>query len=384
MKETHKFQLNYINSNNIISLFDTEEWLFQFYLNEEYGRVTTSWILSLLETYINKAKSRYTNNELGRSRMILFCLVSIVILDKMSIEKHRILSEHKIGFETEIFEYLLIPNKAEIDIVQSLKNYVDVRNRSRYSSLIDPNIDSNWFGCRFAKNDQDMMNTKEEIRRFAENEKTKKLIELGEERRKYDDKMAESRRLSCNCGRYESFGRSYKKHCEKHYLEQVANSMTFDIYEWPLPELDFKKNAVVFELRIPKEIANLRDAIFILYNHVLEIENKKNCWKNNWLEYDQIEKWKCGNQKFLTLGSRTKLFRDSHYERPHVYSSDESFVTPNGYTTDLVEMNLTKCVDFDKDKNGKKFDKISIYQKMCTFKTDGNTIFIFFIYNFKI
>lgn len=363
------FHIKYMNPNDIIHLYDAEEWLFKIYLNPESQNMVT-FNLNLLETYIECASSRYVNYELGRSRMILFCLVAIVMFDRRAIDKHEILREHDIGIDTKILEFLLMPTQVEISIVQSLKTYIEKRNaEAKYSSLIDTNIDPNWFGVRFVERSQSLLDIKKAIREYAEIKRNEKLKELDERRKAYYDKIALANGLDCKCEYYNANRRRvkrFKKYCEKHEYENEANSMVINVYEWPLPCDDYKQNAVVFELQIPDEIAHLRDSLYILNARILQINNNRSSW-NTWLKYGELQNWQKAKQKFITLGSTTKNFACTHYNYRYLQSlpSNESIIVPNGLNIHLVEINENKLIDYD------SVDKINILQKLCTFICNG-------------
>jgi hypothetical protein len=286
--------------------------------------------------------------------------VAIVLFDKMAIVAgHTILLEHNIGIDTNILEYLLMPNMIEIEIVRYLKEYIEQRNaRAKYASLIDTNIGGpDWFGTRFAAKSQDMCNVQREILLFAENKKQEKMNELIKACRLYKERVDRANILKCKC-------MCILFLCEKCTILAQARSMTVDVYEFPLPADDFRQKAVVFELGIPDAIASLRDSLYILNNRVLKINNSSNCL-SKWIDYKEITKWRIGKQKFITLGSTTKLFIESHYKQPHVTSPNESFFKPNGYNLHLVEIKKSKLIGYD------SCEKISIYQRLCTFKTEG-------------
>ena len=129
--------------------------------------------------------------------------------------------------------------------------------------------------------------------------------------------------LNCECP-YE--------YCKKHALIRESDNIKVKIYEWPLPNQVYNIYGVLFELRMPKSVCHLRDSLFILNKYILKKEKIQSTYSTQlWIDYFELKEYSTIRPKYVTLGSTTKLFSNSHYNRFHVSNSDENFLPNNGY-----------------------------------------------------
>lgn len=337
-----------------ISLNDVEKWV--LYSKKFNDFKNSSKLFQLLEKYLNCASDFYQSDELGYSRMILVGVKIICSIDVIATNEHTLLKDHKIGFNSELIEYLILPNNNEMKIAKILKDYIDKRNANSFESLLDQSFNMNTFTVRYASQSNDCREIKHKILIEAEEKKQKKLNELREERQRYFSLITEANRRSCDCERW--------RKCYKCNLTTQADNLTVNAYEWPLPQNEHHINAVIFELRIPESISNLRDSLFVLNDIILKterIEREKKCW-GFWIENSDISKYALNRPHFISLGSSTKLFVQSHYKCFHPTQSDEHFLPNNGFDLKLGNLNERLLVSYDYSKNALK--------QFCTFKVE--------------
>ena len=99
-------------------------------------------IFKILEAYTNKALDFYKCDPRGYSRMTLAVIHIICALDRIAAREIKLVLDYEIGIiSSEVFKYLLLPTKEDMDYAYSLRDYIDSRNtQSNYPSLVDKAI----------------------------------------------------------------------------------------------------------------------------------------------------------------------------------------------------------------------------------------------------
>ena len=315
--------LNY-SKFSLTALFDIECWVqeIDFDALKELKHISSLKLKDLMVKYINKAQVLYNKDELGYSKMILTVIKIVCLLDKLAINEFPMLKYHKIGLDTLPIESLLLLRSTELMYCHDLVEYIESRNHKNtpYKSLVDLNkIDENTFSVRYASQDEEMQFVKKKIIKEAEEKKNLKIKELHEKRQIYYELMEEQETL--NCEYYDSMLNLMMEHnpnCLKCKITKEAKAMNVKIYEWPLPEDKNLQNAVIFELRIPQSISDLRDAVHIFRTKILGIKNKSLTeLRGTWIAYNEISKYALKRERVVTLGSFKKLFAATHYSDKH-------------------------------------------------------------------
>ena len=297
-------------------------------------------------SYVDKGKQFYsTTDPLGGSRMILTCLRMLRIFDQIACSAFPLLKEHKTGIEQRIFSELLLPTQSDMITAQEIEQYFQRRDSASHNlpPLEEAKVSENSFSARFAPSNSDMCNTLAKILAEAEVKENEKRKEVATAKLKCDQLRKEAALLT-----HERGTRRHLKSCKKCILDRQAEYMSVRIYERPLkPELHYRY-AVVFELRIPIEIACLRDALAYFdielsgaysANHSSEVFG-------TWCRYQQISHHNAGKQAKVELGSTQKTLEVSHYSvsQLHPDSPESSFITDNAQNcVFVVKCTLPNC-----------------------------------------
>lgn len=365
--ENYEFNLNILDSSDIsrlgLHLYDIERWVeISLKFNGFYRPES---LLEILSAYLNKATEYYKKDPVGNSRMILTVIKIVCVLDQIACQQYPILKMHHIGFDTQIFEWLLLPKATDITYAYLLIDYIQKRNnKSSYLSLIDPDIKNrDSFAQKYAENYDEINTIKKKLLSVMEQQIKEKYIEIKKARKEYEKYKIQIENSLCN---YIEKIIGFPEHCEnchKCYLIRSSKRIKVEVYEYILPEPDILRNAIIFELVIPLSISTLRDSLHILKTEILGFVSEKN--KNLsgvWIDYESIKNFAKKNEKLVTIGYVSRSFKETHYCYLSIEnnSSDENFFVPNG--RDLHFSNFHQVVDYKKKINNKN---------LCTFKTSG-------------
>lgn len=357
-----------IESNLYLS--DYENWLLYVFTLDEGMNYAPSKIRRMFFQYSSKAEAFYKNDPIGSSRMLLFRLKLLVILDMIATREYPLLLKHRTGINTCIFDCLLLPQFIDMQIALELQAYFTNRNsNASYPALIEENIPSTQsFAVMYAETNAEMQAIRQAIQRKADNE-----IEMKRAEHRIKKSEAETLKLraeSMTCDYYTNHRKGFTAHdryCKLCALKRQIKKITILSYERPLPDDVHLQNAIVFELRIPVQIACLRD---VMYEVVQLLSNKSHSFyggKNNvWVNYHQISMHNQPHNYFerVRLESTSSLNLSVSYKQErHVDYPFELFILSNGYNCryqssgkDMPTQIEEKCV-----------------KKLCTLKVESES-----------
>lgn len=324
------------------------------------------WTVDALRTwsdaYATFAESNYNGNQLFGSRMILVRLKMILMLDRIATTQHPLLLKHQSGINPNIIASLLLPQRIDMQIAYELEQYFGQRNRNASvmgPSLIGEQAPTQYsFSSKYAQQSPDMLNVRRGILAADEANLAEKKDEWEKGRERAESLRAQANRLSCKYYYCRYSGKSHSSGCEKCRLKRQANGIEIMQYEHLMPKDIPMQYAIVFELRIPKEIAYLRDTLytFVKYFHSnLNSLNKKFDWTTN---RSEISHYNQSHSAKVRLGSGIKSTLSTH----HV---DFSF--------DMFDRENTSNCLFYGDHNNEiptSFADNAI-KSACTFRTQG-------------
>lgn len=298
IKTNHAFNSQYSQIDDTLErvwIHDTEYFI-KHVLDVNEIVDNTEDVQKLIVSYFKNAVPRYTTKKdvVGSSQMILVILKAIQILDVICTRYFPLLLEHNSGVKTCLFDKLLLPHNKDMLLLNELQDYFDNRNETAcYPSLIKNNIfelgDSDEFSVRFARQDETMKETRERIwtdTKVAEKAKEEEFRKVKKECEKLDRELRE---LGGRCAATEvNDGRTHDNrkgnrcfdsiNCRRCKINSILRfkRRSVKIYERPLPMppsstfvSDHLEYAVVFELKIPPEIALLRDTLALLNFEIL-------------------------------------------------------------------------------------------------------------------
>ncbi|KAL0485114.1 hypothetical protein AKO1_004374 [Acrasis kona] len=214
------------------------------------------------EKYFKGATEQYSNNPEAWSNALLTMFHAAVIKDSMCVNAHPILKQHKTGLDISILSDLLLPFKHQMQILEEICNYVTKRDKkAKFPSLTDSLTidDEDSFATRFCEQNSSMIQYKKMIQDKSEQLRKANEDAVIEQKVVYNQLIRRSQEIPC-----ERILHMMRRNCESCSCRRNAESMKGSVYEWPLPKEDNKINSVIFELRMPKDLAELRDMIYLV------------------------------------------------------------------------------------------------------------------------
>lgn len=272
-----------------VFLCDFENWI--LYALYDFNGCTPQTLRSLSFAYGQLAAKHYKDDPLGFSRTVLTQMKIFALLDKVAILKHHALKKHRPGIYHGIFDNLLLPQYEDLEIAHDLKKYLVKRSeKAMYPSLIEEEkVTIHSFSVRFAKKCDEMQELLGRIQESA-NATIATIEKEWEMRRKEVDTLRKkAQTLECQYIINSNGKRQHSNSCPSCQLNAKIANIRVTTFEEPLPETECERNAVVFELRIPLEIACLRDVLYELVKLLNEPAKKiKICekWNDVLAEYD--------------------------------------------------------------------------------------------------
>ncbi|CAL8124878.1 unnamed protein product [Orchesella dallaii] len=326
-----------------IWLYDTEN-----FIKKHLDSCSSESILQLIFTYVKIALPKYKNggNPMGFSQMLLCILKSIQVLDKIATKAYELLLQYKSGIDCAQFDRLLLPHEEDMRFMEQLLDYFQSRdNQANFPSIVSARKadDDTTFAVCFAKNDEGMQTLREKILEDMEKKIASKYAEVDEVRERcktlQDEIAAEE---SCKCEwKTDSNGHRRRKitNCQRCKLESTLASTrhSVPVYERPLPPTEVIQHAVIFELKLPSQLAELRDALAFLNFEILTLspfDGPSHCVQK-WLEYSSVTDYylKCKQGKVVNLCSTNLPASKTHHtlSNPDVLSNYNSqFIVNNG------------------------------------------------------
>lgn len=321
------------NSSEIDQHFiitDFENWiLYDLHIDETH--FASNDLRSWCETYIHLAQSFYKSDQLGVSKSVLVSLKMIAMLDKIATTAYPMLLQHNSGINTKIIDHILLPQLADMKIAHELEKYFNARNlNGNLPSLIgESGVSKNSFSVRYAATNKDMQTLLNEIETMGKRKIEEKREEWTRRRAEVQDLRDRAARLSCEYYVSSIYGWTHRSSCIRCSLDTQAKGIKICIYERPLPDDCNEKNAVIFELRIPFEVACLRDTLQTFTKYCNGQELKSMTIRGNWINYSQIAQYGQTKSRHVHLGSSRNSVDQSG--QLHVDKDFSEFNCANGY-----------------------------------------------------
>ena len=328
-----------------VALYDIEEWIFAAFRSKSFAHFTVTQLFDLFERYLLRGKAMYDSQgcepkPLGYSRMILACFTFVCSFDYIACERHPMLRQHHTGmYSGELFQSLVLPEREATTFAFEINAYINGRNKAALvpTSIVDTQVNGTCAAARMGAQSNACKQVRQRIETEANKKAAQKRAEVEKQRAVYRKMIDESDARECDFDTlfYRYTHTPYTQHswrCQKCQLKRDAENMRVSVYEWPLPADHNLCNAVVFELLMPLELCTLRDALCVLRTQLLAQRIDLARGIGTWLAYREVNEHATNRPKYVTLGSDTKLFAQTHYSCKHPKEPTDVFLPPNGYT----------------------------------------------------
>ncbi|KDQ19885.1 hypothetical protein BOTBODRAFT_183913, partial [Botryobasidium botryosum FD-172 SS1] len=234
----------------------------------------------IIDIYMSAAQVAYRSNHEQLSIMLLTIFELWVALDRITIWQCPLLKEYSPEISVDLLASLVLPKASLIDRVSKVETYLRKRAREAwasgsYSSVFDDGSTPTSFAVRYYDSSDELKALEARITRDAGKASAAKIDELNQMRKKYDDILQRESALSHGdyYNRYKDRWQ-HDRNCEKCSLSSSAASMRIEIFESPLPEDEYKRKTVVFELRCPPPFAIWRSSTYHILFDVCSVAPK--------------------------------------------------------------------------------------------------------------
>lgn len=333
-------------------------------------------IAQRIEDYISAAETAYASDPERVSIMLLTTMELWVALDKVAIESCSIPNrplflEYFPEFAEDLLTPLLLPKIEQMTRLYRIEEYLSKRRAN--ATLSNPSIFSETvshqtFAVRYFKNSGQHQQLEREIQQQGQRERDQKIVEFKRKEEEFEKLRARADARSCDM--YTNY-RGYTHHdryCVKCALYRESTQIEIDVHEWPLPESDPQRMAVVFELRCPLWFSVWRD---LTYRILVDMcTPPKSLSEGDQLPHESLETFSGlknyyenpvhpGSQR-LDWSSSTKSFLKSHYRDTRFPSTISAICVNNGLRYALFD---TRGQRWTRNQTGK-----SDIRHACTFK----------------
>lgn len=288
-----------------IFLCDFENWI--LYALYDIDICEPEVLRSLSFAYTRLAEVHYKDDRLGFSRIVLTQMKILTVLDKIAIGKHEMLKKHRPGVDNEIFDHLLLPQYEDFEIAHDLKKYFRKRSqRAKYPSLLEEEkVTAHSFSARFAKKNKKMQNVGERIQQSSDERIAEILAEWESRRDEVTKLRTKLEAMDCDYVVNANGKRQHKAKCECCKLKIKVANFRVSTFEKPLPDEEHERNAILFELRIPMEIACLRDVLYEVVRLLSEPAKKTRIFQK-WNDCDLLDEYNRSTSERVFLGTTNK------------------------------------------------------------------------------
>lgn len=276
----------------------------------------------------------------------------IAVLDQFVVKKYPLLGQHKSGINPSVINDLLIPNYEDMCIAYEIEKYFRQRNdQSQGPSLNGENsVSDRSFAVKYAKQNPQMQQVLQNILAADERNVKEKKSEWQRNREQSETYKREADCLKCEFYINAWGHRCHSFHCKRCNIQSKLSSLRIMQYERLLPSNEVKQLAIVFELQIPSEIANLQDVLNSFAEFCLG-ESEALKMTKDWIDRPDLKLYKANNgiERNVTLGSTTSENLGSFHvecsfdwfivENTHdcVFHAEEQKKTPNTIPDDSVK-----------------------------------------------
>ncbi|RSM04293.1 hypothetical protein CEP52_006878 [Fusarium oligoseptatum] len=243
------------------------------WLEKHIGDDTTCRDLKLLlQRYHSAALHWYKTRPEGISRMLLAIGELWVAIDKVALHAIPMLRDYDPEVPAQVWQVLLVASMEDMARLHRIESYF--KKRQELSLKDRPSIFRSYgekqsFPVLYFDQSPKLKHLKSQIENQAEAQKRAKLVEFAKLREEHDRLMRQHEQRSCEKIEVDYSMEHVAAHCRRCTALRDAKNLEIEVYEWPLPNRHLQAQTVVFELAVPPEFAEWRDATVYLVDDVL-------------------------------------------------------------------------------------------------------------------
>jgi hypothetical protein len=358
-----------------LSLLDIDLWVqrsLQDWTTENLRSDTACTMLTkLIQEYTRAATRVYADSPEDTSLMLLTTMDLWVALDTCATCQHPLLKMYEPGFPLSLFDPLLLPKRSQMARLLRVEQHIQQRRDESHhpSSLIfQETNEADSFAVKYFEQSLYHQALRRDIETLAMFERKAKEAELARVTQEYYTLVQRSNSLSHDEGThwdgYEDVPHHWPNDCAKCQLKQRADALEINVHEWPLPYIELEAKSAVFELVVPRAVAEWRDTTFTLLEDVFSPPKAGDPFSSkvyHLREYSGLNGHAQGKTGRLQLASVAKPQIVAHYRSQKVPAATKTNIcVDNGLHYSIFD---TTSVQWTSNLLGE-----SNVRRLCTFQ----------------
>ncbi|USP74172.1 hypothetical protein yc1106_01446 [Curvularia clavata] len=224
---------------------------------------------ALMERYHKIASVAYEQAPIAMSIMYLTLAELWISCDRCACATYQILKDYDPEIDLTEFQSLLLPLESQLERLDAIESYVGSRRKN--ASRGKPSVYRQFgkpssFAVQYFDQCTSLQATLNDIEACAAAARKRKCEELKDLQNRYRQYMDTYNSNSCEyrtitTNSYHGWTQQvHDWNCRRCRAKKNADSLTIDIYEWPLSSSKPVAKATVFELQVPEAFSSWRDA----------------------------------------------------------------------------------------------------------------------------
>ncbi|GAB0146158.1 hypothetical protein EsHS_00006568 [Epichloe bromicola] len=376
-----KLPVTYTEEQEAGNLMALETWVarsLRTWLESQGSENSTSERLRfLMEDYFRRAIKIYGENPELVSVMTLTILELWVACDISTSASCPMLKDYDPGLSCWPLQNLLLPYRSQLERLDRVEDYISQRlQRSVFTSksMFGEFGSASSFAVRYFQQSRRHKELLGSIEEQARVRKSEKLQEFDLQKQQFRSLMDQQRSLTCEYTTTidEFWGTTKTYHsssCQKCRLKNKAESLSIDIYEWPLPSDGLQAASTVFELLVPESFGHWRDSTAFVVLEVL----KMNYATRRKPQYSYTLRHYCGLSSFMTLFNTAQRVELLSETKPHQVTHRKRRPISTSCEADVCLKNGLQYQYFDNTDGSftEDFLRTNRLPKLCTYQVSN-------------
>ena len=294
------------------------QWLKRASNSPSSAQCMELWTLASL--YYNTATAVYSQSSEGVSTMILVLAELWCAIDVLATKIQPLLRKFGPEIPIDLFSPLLLPRRTQMDRLRKVELYLTARHEHAVpeSPSIFSEPSRSCFAAQLYNTSQYYQLLRRKIDEFAQTKISQKQTEWTEKSQQYRKLVDEAKTMLCqntldtSCNKKRHISSS----CPKCRTLKVAENISIDMYERPLPGDAVHCAAAVVELDFPSEMVAWRNMTWMLI-HDIE-RSRKTAGPSpaeTLMEYSGLQQFATTKGSNISLASMTKSYARTHYKK---------------------------------------------------------------------
>ncbi len=275
---------------------------------------------SLASIYHKYASMVYNQSPEDNSTMILVLAELWHAIDVLATIIQPLLRGFRPEIPVDLFSPLLLPKRSEMDRLKQIELYIAARHEQAVpenpSMFSEPS--KRCFAAQLYEASGYYQTLRRKIHEFAEDQISQKRTEWREESQRYRKIKDEAKAMICqnSFDIFQNEERHILSECPRCRRLKVAEDMSMDKYEWPLPEDANHCAAAVVELDFPSEMVAWRNMTWMLVHDIGRFSKTSGPLPaETLLKYSGLQPFAMKKASSISLASVTKSYTRAHYKK---------------------------------------------------------------------